>query len=92
MAGPSMSRGPDKELGWKLDREYGDARYGALTRGDVKVLVQIEGEESDWTLEMWTQPLKKWLFQSAPGLVHYGTYPSKEAAFQAAKRIVQEMS
>lgn len=77
---------------WTLTYENTDARNGVLTLGEVEVEVQIEGEETDWTLEMWTQPPQKWLFRPRPKLVHYGDYPSKEAAFQDAKRIVQEMS
>lgn len=77
---------------WTLTYENTDARNGVLTLGEVEVEVQIEGEDADWTLEMWNQPPKKWLFRPRPKSMHFGRYPSKEAAFQDAKRIVQEMS
>jgi hypothetical protein len=81
------------DLEWTLERERNDARYGTLTRGSTKVLVEIEGEEAEWTLELWIKPTKKWGFiQPPPKLMHHGVYRSKEAAFQAAQRLVQEMS
>jgi hypothetical protein len=75
---------------WTEKTEYGDALYGTMEYGGLEAVVEIEGEESKWTLELWTQPPQKWFFRPRPKLVHHGIYPSKEAAFGAALRIVRK--